>query len=335
MLDRTRIGLLALLIFASLVACDASATPLPSNPPAPTTTAIDVAPAYRPDNPGPVSALERFLKAEVTGDFEASFEFLSPTDQEAADGVEGWVAQHYLVVPTIRGFQLISDDAEGVRAEVLTDLTLQAGLDQLVGLIPGEAQATWVLVDEAGEWRVAFSESRITPVFLDDATTAAGVAEWAGQSCPRDSGLDLPLLGYPVLADPSVRQHGPGHGRRSLSPRGRRRGGSLPGCLRSRGRDLGASGGSAHPRCAASGGGTDRRPLGRDRCPRALSFSTACRPGALPSRAEEKSRARKGRRRQNETTARSPGGARGLVRPGVVHGGWGGGVQPPGSSPDK
>ncbi len=201
MLDRTRIGLLALLIFASLVACDASATPLPSNPPAPTTTAIDVAPAYRPDNPGPVSALERFLKAEVTGDFEASFEFLSPTDQEAADGVEGWVAQHYLVVPTIRGFQLISDNAEGVRAEVLTDLTLQAGLDQLVGLIPGEAQATWVLVDEAGEWRVAFSESRITPVFLDDSTTAAGVAEWAGQSCPRDSGLDLPLLGYPVLAD--------------------------------------------------------------------------------------------------------------------------------------
>ena len=144
MQERNRIGLLALPGFATLVACDGSGTPLPSLPQLRLLPPSTVAPAYRPANPGPVAAVERFLTAEVAGDFEASFTPARPSGSGSRRGVEGWVAEHYLVVPTIRGFQLTADTAEGGRAEVLTDLSFEAGLDQLVGLIPGGRRATWV-----------------------------------------------------------------------------------------------------------------------------------------------------------------------------------------------
>jgi hypothetical protein len=195
---------MALWLITSMVACDSSESAfLPPASPA-TTTTIDAAPTFSPQNPEPVAAVERFLTAEVAGDFEASFELLSLADQEAAGGVEGWVAEHYLVVPPIRAFRLTADTVDGTRAEVLAGLRLQAGLDQLVGLIPGDAEATWVLVEAtAGEWRVAFTESRIDPVFLDDASAASAVEDWgsARQSCQPQEG-DLTLLGFPTLADP-------------------------------------------------------------------------------------------------------------------------------------
>lgn len=208
MLRRNRIGLLALLLIASIVACDNSESGSPqlvSLVSTPTTIETPAASTYSPQNPEPVAIVERFLTAEIAGDFEASFELLSEADQEAAGGVEGWVAEHFLVVPPIRGFRLTADSIEGTRAEVLAGLSLQAELDQLVGLIPGDAEANWVLVEvSAGEWRIAFTESRIEPVFLDDATASSAVVEWGSsrQSCqPEDEG-DLALLGFPTLADP-------------------------------------------------------------------------------------------------------------------------------------
>ena len=176
MLERIRIGLLGLLACSqasSLVTARIQARlprrlrlrprrPSMSHPPT------------SPQTPVRSQRSRRFLIAEIAGDFEASFELLSQADQEAAGGVEGWVAEHYLVVPTIRGFRLTADTTEANRAEVVADLSLQAGLDQLVGLIPADADATWVVVEEAGDWRVAFAESRIDPVFLDDAHRTDG-----------------------------------------------------------------------------------------------------------------------------------------------------------------
>ncbi len=204
MLERIRIGVLGLCLFASVAACDRpDSAVLSSASPVSTTTTIAVASAYVPDNPGPVAAVERFLTAEIAGDFEASFELLSQADQEAAGGVDGWVAEHYLVVPPIRGFRLTADTVEGIRAEVVAGLSLQAELDQLVGLIPGDADATWVLVEEGAEWRIAFTESRIDPVFLDDATVSSAVVDWGSalQSCLPEEEGDLALLGFPTLAD--------------------------------------------------------------------------------------------------------------------------------------
>ena len=205
MLGRIRIGLLGIFLLASVVACDGSDSAPPSSAsPTSTTTTVAVASTYLPTNPGPVAAVESFLIAEIAGDFEASFELLTQADQEAAGGVDGWVAEHYLVVPTIRGYRLIADTAEATRAEVSAGLTLQADLDQLVGLIPGDADATWVVVEEGDEWRVAFTQSRIEPVFLDDGNAPTAVAEWVAtrQSCVTETDPDFALLGFPTLADP-------------------------------------------------------------------------------------------------------------------------------------
>ncbi len=206
MLERNRIRLTAMWLIASIVACDSSGSAAPQVvSAAPTTTTIDAASSHSPQNPESVAVLESFLTSEIAGDFEASFELLSEMDQEAAGGVEGWVAEHYLVVPPIRGFQVIDDSVEGTRAEVVADLSLQAELDQLVGLIPGDADSTWALVeDPVGGWRVAFTESRIEPVFLNDATASSAVVDWGlgRQSCqPKQEG-DFALLGFPTLADP-------------------------------------------------------------------------------------------------------------------------------------
>jgi hypothetical protein len=201
-LERIRMGLSGLCLLASVVACDGSdsAVVVPDHA---TTTTTAFAPTYHPANLGPVSAVELFLTAEIAGAFEASFDRLSQADQESAGGVEGWVADHYLVVPTIRGFRFTADEADGPRAEVTADLSLQAELDQLVGLRPGEAAATWVLVEEGGEWRVAFSESRIAPVYLDEATAPPAVKEWTAnrQACQPQPEGEPALLGFPALAD--------------------------------------------------------------------------------------------------------------------------------------
>lgn len=205
MLERIRSGLLGLCLLAVVVACDGSVSEPPSSDAAvSTTTTVAISSTYVAENPEPVAAVESFLTAEIAGDFEGSFKLLSQADQEAAGGVDGWVAEHYLVVPTIRGYQLTADTAGATRAEVLAGLNLEADLDQLVGLIPGHADATWIVVEEGDEWRIAFAESRIDPVFLEDGAAPAAVAEWVAnrQSCQPDTERDFALVGFSSLADP-------------------------------------------------------------------------------------------------------------------------------------
>ena len=210
--SKRRIGMWGLCLVASIVACDGSgaAVVTPTAPVATTTTTVNAA-TYVPAAPEPVATVEGFLTAEVAGDFETSFTLLAQDDQEAAGGAEGWVAEHYLVVPTIRGFRLIADSVGAGKAVVSTDLSLEPGLDELIGLTPADAGATWVVVEEAGGWRVAFTESRIDPVFLDDATAPAAAEEWVAdqQSCMGEPEGTLPVLGFPNLADPLCGTAGP------------------------------------------------------------------------------------------------------------------------------
>jgi hypothetical protein len=212
--ERIRDGLVALCLLASVVACNGSGSGSDLVVPEPrvsSTTTIAVAPTYRPANPGPVTAVELFLTAEIAGEFEASFEMLSQADQESAGGVEGWIAEHYLVVPTIRGFRFTADSADGTRAEISADLSLEPDLDQVVGLTPEKAASTWVLFEEAGDWKVAFEESRIEPVYLDDEGAPAAVEEWAvrRQNCEPTTEWDASLLGFPSLAEAMCGSEGP------------------------------------------------------------------------------------------------------------------------------
>ena len=206
MRSRSRERVVAILFLAGIAACTTDPAPTPSSTtalPSSTTVVIETASTYDPSNVGSVSALTEFLTAEVDGDFEASFELLSSVDQGTTAGADGWTAEHYLVVPTILDFQLVADSSEGTRAEVSVNLTLEAGLDQMVGLRPAHADSTWVLLEEVGEWRVVFTESRIEPVYLDEATAPRAVEQWAAhrQNCEPATEWDTSLLGFPSLAE--------------------------------------------------------------------------------------------------------------------------------------
>lgn len=202
-LKRNRVGFLTLSLAVGLLACGGSASPSSSAPPPTTTTTTGAAATYQPINPAPVSAVEAFLTAEIAGDFEASFSLLSDDDQRAAGDQAGWVADHYLVLPTIQGFQLTADSADGTRAEVMADLSLEAGLDQVIGLTPGNADSNWVLSKDAGEWKISFAQSRIEPVYLEDADAHEAVEQWAvrRQRCEPATESDASLLGFPSLAE--------------------------------------------------------------------------------------------------------------------------------------
>lgn len=178
--------------------------------------------AYQANFPTAVSALESFLRAEVDGVFDRSFELLSTIDQEAAGGVGGWAAEHFMVMPTIRDYRIIDDVArsilEGTAAaeglsgvEATVELSLEPGLDQLVGLTTSAATSAWILVEEPAGWRVALTQSSIHPVYLDDNRAPTDVELWVAQSqsCSPPIQWDQALLGFPTLADTLCGTNGP------------------------------------------------------------------------------------------------------------------------------
>lgn len=190
-------------ILLLLVACNASpAATSTTSVPATTSTVARLA-AYSPENPDAVAAVEGFLAAEAQDDFAASFDFLSADDQEQAGDREAWVADHLFLLPPITGFRFAADQVVEDRVEVMARLELEPGLDELVGLTPGEADATWVAVEENDEWKVAFTESSVVPLYLEDSGAPAAVEKWVEQrrQCAAATEWEGGLLGFPALAD--------------------------------------------------------------------------------------------------------------------------------------
>lgn len=194
-------GVIAALL---LVACNAAPAAAPTTSvPATTTSTVAPIPAYFPDNPDAVAAVEGFLTAEGQGNFSESFDLLSAVDQEQAGDREAWVADHLFLLPPITGFQFTSDQVVDDRVEVMAQLELRPGLDELVGLTPGEADAIWVVVEEDDEWKVAFTESSVVPLYLEDSGAPAAVEIWVEErrQCATPTEWEGGLLGFPVLAD--------------------------------------------------------------------------------------------------------------------------------------
>lgn len=210
--ERWFAGLAMVLILAA--GCTPSSTPAMPDGSVPTPTIASTIPppeAYRPNFPEPVTALEAFLQAEVEGDFVASFQYLTASDQGAAGGPGGWTVEHFLVLPTVDGYAISGDTADAARSEVTVELDLQPDLDQLAGLTTSTANSTWVLVKEPSGWRVALTQTSIEPVYLDDRTAPAAVEQWVEQrqACLAPVQWDQALVGFPTLADPLCGAEGP------------------------------------------------------------------------------------------------------------------------------
>ena len=157
------------------------------------------------------AALTGFLDAEVAQDFETSFGFLSSTDRVAFGSPAGWVAGHADVLPPVLAYEPGEvSEGDGVTT-IVTMMTFEPGLDQVVGLTPGEARVAWeVLEAEDGSWGVALDTSEVEPVYPPAEGAGPAARTWveARQGCTEPPNEREGLVGAVPLADTLCRAEG-------------------------------------------------------------------------------------------------------------------------------
>lgn len=151
----------------------------------------------------PEDAVAQFLAAEQRGEFPASFAHLTPDNQDAVGRPAQWVAAH-AQIPVVTGWRLEDVRADRDTAEVDGTLALQPELDEVAGLVPGSAAATWRLERVGNEWFVDFDGSLLAPQYPPDATADDAVVAWLASRQACDSApeeYDGGLVGQPALAE--------------------------------------------------------------------------------------------------------------------------------------
>jgi hypothetical protein len=150
------------------------------------------------------AAVAGFLEAEQAGDFETSFGYLDDAGRAAYASPAGWVSDHANVLPTILDHELgervpVADGRETVTAT----LRLEPGLDQVVGLTPGEAVVRWDVVQGVDGWGIALETSPFEPVWPDAQGAVPAARAWAQarQRCESPANERTGLVGSPALAD--------------------------------------------------------------------------------------------------------------------------------------
>lgn len=150
------------------------------------------------------AAVTGFLDAERDQDFQTSFGYLSSVDRATFGSAAGWVASHANELPLIIDYELgevtpVSEDQLTVSA----DVTIEAALDQVIGLTPGSATVRWDVVQgNDGFWGVALESSALEPRYPSDDGVVPAAQAWADarQDCEMPANERPGLVGAPPLA---------------------------------------------------------------------------------------------------------------------------------------
>jgi hypothetical protein len=150
-----------------------------------------------PGATSPAAAVSSLLRALVDGDARGSYALLAAPDRATYGPVGRW-ADELSQLPQYRSFRVAH--ADGPR--VTTEVTTVPRLDEVVGYIPSRAVVTWTTADEAGGYRVAFSDTTISPDLPSNQAATAAALAWveAQQRCQTGPTYAGNLLGQPVLA---------------------------------------------------------------------------------------------------------------------------------------
>lgn len=146
----------------------------------------------------PEAAVRGFLDAEAAQDLETSFGFLSAEERTIYGTPTGWISAHADVIPPVTGYRL-GEVTEGPDGTTLAGtVTFSPSLDQVVGLVPAEAEVTWLVVlgpDDA--WGVSVENSAFEPLYPSDDGVAPAAQAWvaARRSCEQPENEFPGLLG--------------------------------------------------------------------------------------------------------------------------------------------
>ncbi len=140
-----------------------------------------------PGEASPQKAAVAFAAALESGDLARSFDLLSIADQQRYRTTSKWGQS----ARTIFGIVVGQDAPAADDDDVVSTLTLQAGLDAIAGLTPPSAVVTWGTVDEDG-WRIDLGSTSIEAQLVSDDTTVDGAREWlaAGSACDPEAASD-------------------------------------------------------------------------------------------------------------------------------------------------
>jgi hypothetical protein len=148
----------------------------------PRKSSADIAPAVAPPQPAdltePRAALDAFLTAERKGDLMKSFASLSTPERDFYESVASWEVAH-ASMPEIEDFAIEAATIAGEHAQFAVSLSLRPRLDEVVGLVPARAEATYVVTRADDRWGVRLAESTLEPVYPADTGAAEAVEAWA------------------------------------------------------------------------------------------------------------------------------------------------------------
>lgn len=168
---------------------DAGFVELPAPP-----SEIPVAPAT-----DAVTAVEGFLAAEAADELETSYEFLSPAAQDAFGGSPAaWVAVHADVLPPVTGYLVDSTESTGDGTSAVTSTVgFEPSIDEVIGLVPAQAEVVWTVVETDGTFGVDIDASAFAPRYAPEADASDAVAAWVAsrQRCEREGEWGGTLLG--------------------------------------------------------------------------------------------------------------------------------------------
>lgn len=153
----------------------------------------------------PRDAVEGFLTAEAAAQYEESYAFLSAGDRQALHSPAGWVSAHAEVLAPVRDFEIGEvDEGASEGTSVRSRVSFRPSLDFVAGLVPGQADVTWVVVqDEGGAWGVDIESTVLEPIYPSDAAAPDAVRAWARsrQDCQTDGQRAGALVGSLAQAE--------------------------------------------------------------------------------------------------------------------------------------
>lgn len=150
----------------------------------------------------PATAVEGFLAAEVRNDFEGSYEFLSSDEWAIHGSPAGWIAAHADVLPPVTGFEIdeVTEGPDGLRVGSVVGFV--PSLDEVVGLVPAQAEVAWAVVRDGESYGVSLQNSSFAPVYVGDDAAAAATQAWVAsrQACENAGEWGGALLGVQAAA---------------------------------------------------------------------------------------------------------------------------------------